>query len=302
MKTEVSSPLDVCYHCNSIEISVKSYGYVCRTCGTVQEIIKFESKPSEDMIQFQNFIIKTTTIGNERERYTARDSKKIRYLSKLNSFRSYKEESKGDGIILAITILEKLGRPIKDASIILRKYKEIHPYIRSKPKFGGLKTFIPCIIYYHYREANIVIDLDTLLEVSEISKKKLNEFRKWMELFWPVYKTRDHKKYVLTKIGGIIGYGKPYKQSKNILDKFWDLIKDSKDDVIAGLVIGISITLSKCSNLTLSSICKSLNISQSSLQNSIQRKLFDRLGIENIVKGFKKRVEFLEERGFFKDL
>lgn len=302
MKTEVSSPLDVCYHCNSIEISVKSYGYVCRTCGTIQGIIKFESKTSEDMIQFQNFAINTTTIGNERERYTARDSKKIQYLSKINSFRTHKEKSKGDGLILATTILEKLGRPIKDASIIQRKYLEIHPFVRSKPKFGGLKTFIPCIIYHHYREVNIVIDLDTLLDVSEISKKKLNKFRKWMEVFWPAYKTRDRKKYVLTKIGGIIGYGKLYKQSKKILDKFWELIKDSKDEVMAGLVIGISITLSKRKNLTMSSICKSLDISQSSLQNSIQRKLFDRLGIENAVKGFKQRVEFLKERGFLEDL
>jgi len=302
MKTEVIAPLDVCYHCESIEISEKSYGYVCRTCGTVQEIIKFESKTSEDTIQFQNFAINTTTIGNKRERNIASDSRKILYMSKLNSFRSHKDKKKGEVFILATTILEKLGRSIKDASIILRKYKEIHPFIRSKPKFGSLKTFIPCIIYYHYREANIVIDLDTLLEVSEISKKKLSEFRKWMEVFWPAYKTRDRKKYILTKIGGVLGYGKLYTKSKNILDKFWELIKDSKDEVMAGLAIGISITISKSEKLTPRSICKSLNISQSSLQYSIQRKLFDRLGIEKKLKGFKKRVEFLEEQGYFRDI
>ena len=301
MKTEVNA-INVCYHCNSIDISEISYDYVCRNCGTVQGIIKFDSKTSADTIQFQNFAINTTTIGNERERYIARDSRKIRYLSKLNSFRSHKDEKKGEANILAKTILEKLGRSTKDAPIILRKYGDIRTYIRSKHKLGGFKILIPCIIYFYYREVNIVIDLDTLLEVSEISKKKLNEFRNWMELFWPAYKTRNRKKYVLTKIGGIIGYGKLYKQSKNILDKFWKLIKDSKDEIMAGLVIGISITLSKRKNLTLSSICKSLNISQSSLQNSIQRKLFDRMGIENTVKGFKKRVELLEEGGHFKDL
>ena len=123
-----------------------------------------------------------------------------------------------------------------------------------------------------------------------------------MELFWPAYKTRDRKKYILTRIGGIIGYENLYNQSKKILDKFWEIIKDSKDDVIAGLIIGIAITLSKREKLTLYSLSKSLNITQSSLQKSIQSKLFDRLGIRNKVKGFKKRVEFLEERGFFKDL
>lgn len=123
-----------------------------------------------------------------------------------------------------------------------------------------------------------------------------------MEPLWSSYKTRDQKKYVRTRIAGVIGYGKLHNQSKKVLDKFWDLIKDSKDNVIAGLVIGISITLFKREKLTLSSISRSLNISPSSLQKSIQRTLFNFLGIENKVKGFKKRVQFLEERGIFKDL
>ena len=302
MNTKGKGFLDVCYHCNSINISKLSYGYVCRICGTVQELIKFESDTSVDKIQFQNIPTSKITIGNERERKRAKDRGKIRYISKLNSIKQYKEEITKLAFIRAKTILEKLGRSTKDASIILRKFKEILPYFRPKSKFRSPEMCIPCIIYFYYKEANIIIDVETLLEVSEISKIEFNEFRKQMELFWPAYKTRDRKKYILTRIGGVIGYKKLYNQSKKILDKFWDIIKDSKDDVIAGLVIGISITLSKCEKLTLYSISRSLNITQSSLQKSIQTKLFDRLGIRNKVKGFKKRVEFLEERGFFKGL
>ncbi len=302
MKTKVKGLLDVCYHCNSINISEINYGYVCRTCGTIQELLKFESDMSVIKMEFQNAVTRKTTIGNEIERKRAKDRGKIRYLSKLNSIKQHKEEIMKIAFIRTKTIIEKLGRSTKDVSIILRKFREIRPYIRPKSKFRSPEKSIPSIIYFYYKEANIVIDVETLLEVSEISKTELNEFRRQMELFWPAYKTRDHKKYILTRIGGVIGYENLYNQSIKILDKYWEIINDSKDDVIAGLVVGIAITLSKCERLTLNSICRSLNISQSSLQKSIQSKLFDRLGIRNRVKGFKKKVEFLEERGFFKDL
>jgi hypothetical protein len=302
MKTEVKGLLDGCYHCNSIDISELSYGYVCRTCGTIQELIKFNSDTSVDKAQFQKNATSKTTIGNDRERKRVKDRGKIRYISKLNSIKLHKEKIAEIAFVRAKTILEKLGRSTKDATIILRKFEDISHRIRSKSKFRSPEKCIPCIIYFYYKEANIVIDVETLLEVSEISKLELNEFRMQMELFWPAYKTRDRKKYILTRIGGVIGYEKLYNQSKKILHKFWDLIKDSKDDIITGLVIGISITVSKCEKITLYSICKSLNITQSSLQKSIQTKLFDRLGIGNKVKGFKKKVEFLAERGFFNDI
>ena len=302
MKTKVKGLLDGCYHCNSNDISEINYGFVCRTCGTVQELIKFDPDTSIDNIQFQNSATSKITIGNERKRKRAKNSGKIHNLSKLNSFKHYKNDIIEIAFIRAKTVIEKLGRSTKDVSIIIRKFKEIRPYIRPKSKFRNPEKAIPCIIYFYYKEANIVIDVETLLEVAEISKIELNEFRKQMELFWPAYKTRDHKKYILTRIGGVIGYEYLYNQSKKILDKYWDLIKDSKDDVIAGLVTGIAITLSKCEKLTPHSICKSLNINMSSLQKSVQTKLFDRHGIRNKIKGFKKRVEFLEERGFFKDI
>ena len=302
MKTKVQSLLDGCYHCNSIDISEISYGYVCRTCGTVQERMKIESETSVENTQFQTSVTHKTTIGNEVERKRAKDSGKILSLSKLNSIKQYKDNIMEIAFIRTKTVIEKLGRSTKDAFIILRKFKEIRPYILPNSKFRNPEKAIPCIIYFYYKKANIVINVETLFDISEISKTEFNEFRMQMELFWPAYKTRNRKKYILTRIGGVIGYEKLYNQSKKILDKFWDLVKDSKDDIIAGLVIGISITLSKYERLTPSSISKSLNITQSSLQKSIQTKLFDRLGIGNKVKGFKKRVEFLEERGFFKDL
>ena len=288
----------LCYYCRSENIRETTYGYVCANCGTDQEVVKFE----RDKNQAQNYTINITTLGTERERRMSANKEKIRYLNKLDSIKHYSEEIMQAAFIQTKTILEKLGRCYRGIPIILQKYKDIRPHFRPGSKFQNPERAIPCIIYFYYKEANIVIDTEILFENSEISKKEFNDFRNHMELFWQAYQSRDRKKYILNRIGGVTGYETLYDQSKWILGKFWNLIKDSKDDVIAGLVIGIVIVLSKCENITLSSICKSLHISQSSLQKSIQTKLFNRLGIRDSVKGFKRKVVFLEERGFFKDL
>ena len=286
-----------CYYCNSGNIRETTYGYVCTNCGTDQELMKFEI----DKVQGQNNTTSITTLGTERERKMSANKGKIWYLSKLDFVKSHKEQNMQTAFIRTKSILEKLGRSYREVNVILKKYKHIRPYFRSGTKFRNLEKVIPCIIYFYYKEANIVIDVETLFENSEISKNEFNEFRNHMEIFWPAYQSRDHKRYILNRIGGVIGYKTLYDQSKKILAKFWNLIEDSKDDVIAGLVIGIAFVLSKREDLTLSSMCRALQISPSSLQKSIQTKFFNRLGIINSIKGFKKKVEFLEERGFFKD-
>jgi len=233
MKTKVKGELDVCYHCSSGEISETSSGYVCRTCGTVQRTMKFGSKAFFEKTQFQYKIISKTTIGNVGERKMATESGKMQFLNKLDAIITHNKKVLNRASSLAETILEKLGRSKKDSSIILNKFIEILPYIRSGTTFRNPEKCIPWIIYFYYKEANIVIDLKTLLEVSEIEKRKFVAFRKKMELFWSTYKTRDRKKYVLTRIQGIVGYGILYNQSKKVLNKFWDFIKDSKEEVLS---------------------------------------------------------------------
>jgi hypothetical protein len=287
-----------CYYCNSEHLSETNYGYVCTSCGTDQELTKFENNKNE----VHSFAINITTLGTEREREISNNSSKIWYLSKLDFIKSHKEQSIQNAFICTKTILEKLGRSYREINVILKKYRCIRPYFRPGTKFRNPEKAIPCIIYFYCKEVNVVIDVEVLLENSEISKNEFNEFRNLMEVFWPAYKKRDHRRYILTRIGGVVGYKTLYFQSRRILDKFWSLIKDSKDEVVAGLVVGIALILSKCEDHTLSSICNSLHISQSALQKSIQTKFFNRLGIKDHVKGFKKKVVFLEERGFFKDI
>ncbi len=296
----------LCKYCGSEEITETEYGYVCRNCATDQGRKRYQATTSFNKIQIQNVITLKTTMGNGGERERSNNKGKIEYLNKLNSMIPHPEETKQTALNQTKTLLEKLGRPYKDISKILKKYNEIRPHLKKKEKFRNPEKLIPCVIYFYYKINNIVIDQRTLLENSDLSNSELNAFRMGMENFWAKYQNRDRKKYVLNRIGGVINEKKLgtalYFQSEKILDKFWDLIKDSKDDVIAGLVIGIAIIRSKREDIALSSICKFLRISQGTLQKSVQRQWFDNVGIEDEEKGFKKKVELLEEIGQFKGL
>ena len=296
----------LCKYCGSEDITETEYGYVCRNCATDQGRKRYQATASYNRSQIQNSITLKTTMGNERERDRSNNRGKIAYLNKLNSMIPHPEETMQAAFNQTKTLLEKLGRPDRDISKILKKFKEIHAHIKKSRKFRSPEKLIPCVIYFYYKINNIIIDQGTLLENSDLSTTEFNAFRMGMENFWSKYQNRDRKKFVLNRIGGVITEKKLgmnlYVQSEKILNKFWDLIKDSKDDVIAGLVIGIAIIRSKREDITLGPICEFLGISQGTLQKSVQRKLFDRHGIEDKKKGFKNKVEFLDENGQFKGL
>ncbi len=306
MEVKDYSLSNLCKYCGSEDITETEYGYVCRNCATDQGRKRYQSTTSYNKIQIQNVITLKTMMGNERERERSTNKEKIAYLSKLNSMIPHPEETMQTAFYQTKTLLEKLGRQYKDISKILKKFNEIHPHFKKSRKFRNPKKLIPCVVYYYYKINNIVIDQGTLLENSDLSNTELNAFRRGMEDFWSKYQNRNRKKYVLNRIGGVINEKRLgtnlYLQSEKILDKFWDLIKDSKDDVIAGLVIGIAKIRSKREDIALGPICEFLRISQGTLQKSIQRKLFDLHGIKNKEKGFKNKVEFLEEIGLFKGL
>jgi len=296
----------LCKYCGSEDITETEYGYVCRKCATDQGRKRYISIMSYNGIQNQNAITLRTTMGTERERERSTNRGKIAYLNKLNSMISHPEKTMQTAFNQTKTLLEKLGRPDRDISKILKKYKEIRPHFKKSRKFRSPEKLIPCVVYFYYKINNIIIDQGILLENSDLSNAELNAFRRGMENFWSKYQNRDRKKFVLNRIEGVI-YEKKlgtnlYFQSEKILNKFWDLIKDSKDDVIAGLVIGIAKIRSKRKDIAIGPICEFLGISQGTLQKSIQRKLFDLHGIKNKEKGFKNKVEFLEEIGLFKDL
>ena len=84
-------------------------------------------------------------------------------------------------------------------------------------------------------------------------------------------------------------------KSKKILYKLWEVIKNTKDDVVAGLVSSISVLCSFPEKATINSICKKLGIKMNTIQVQVKKKIFDNFnenGFVSLVKsaGLLKKI------------
>ena len=82
-----------------------------------------------------------------------------------------------------------------------------------------------------------------------------------------------------------------YFQCKKILFKLWDNIKNTKDEVIAGLIASISILCSfNDKNVSVSSLCNKLGIKMSTIQSQVKKRIFD----EFKISGFTTLIKSTE--------
>ncbi|MHA1235857.1 MAG: hypothetical protein ACTSQL_12340 [Promethearchaeota archaeon] len=81
-----------------------------------------------------------------------------------------------------------------------------------------------------------------------------------------------------------------YYQSKKILNRFYDSIKDTKDDVICGLVTSITLLCSQKKEVSVCAICDRLGIKMSTIHRQVERRVIQRFN----VPGFKTLVKSAE--------
>ncbi len=74
-----------------------------------------------------------------------------------------------------------------------------------------------------------------------------------------------------------------YYQSKKILYKLWENIKNTSDNVIAGVVASISILCSFKEKITINSLCNMLGIKMSTIHFQIKKRIFERFNNSEFV-------------------
>lgn len=125
------------------------------------------------------------------------------------------------------------------------KFKEIKPKLRAKTKYQNTEKLIAILTYFCLKIQRISINSSQIINNSPITKKEFNDFYTQIIRYIPEYKKRNRPEYILQRISEIIWTFNLnpmfYYQAKKKLFKLWDQIKNTTDNIIAGLLSSICV-------------------------------------------------------------
>ena len=276
-----------CDNCKSKDIVETHEGYVCRNCGVVLDLQRFKHSMVNDNKFTHRTGSKITYIGNKLERSTTPESYKLERLNRLNSKRDYQERVLIRAYYETIRILSILKYDSIHVKPILSMFEKIYDKLRPKTRFRSVERLVPVIIYFYAKLNIIPINELELINVSRISKKNFNSFKFQIINFIPRYAVRNRQQYILNKIFETIEFyklGMPfYFQSKKLFYKLWERIKNTKDDVIAGLIISLNLLCIKEYILCVTKVCRKLGIQMSTIQSQVKKHIIEPRKVEEFI-------------------
>lgn len=280
----------VCDACNSNNITQNESGYVCKECGLMLDIqiMEYHRPYNQDILQYAP--LGKTQMGFKKERLRNSRSYQLERLSKIDSRKSNEENVLIQASVEINRIFEALSLPDSDKSKILRNFKHIHRQVLRGTKYRTPEKLVPLTIYFTYKYDCKPINEEMLIDSSQISKDDFQAFKLQIQNYMPRYKQRNRKEYIIQRVMEVsehFGLGMYfYYQSRKILEYLWEIIKNTKDDVVVGVVTSISALCLPESPISVSKICKKLNIRMSTIHGQVEKKIFKQLR----VPGFKSLV------------
>ncbi|MHA1147654.1 MAG: cyclin family protein [Promethearchaeota archaeon] len=295
-----------CDCCFSHDIIETLEGYVCRTCGVVQQLRKLQYDHPYNEKKIQNAIMGTTQLGLARERFSQSRSEEFRRLNKLQNIKNNEESAEDRARIEIKRIFTSLDLPSAYKDMIFKKFLAIRSKLGAGTKYRSPEKLVPIVIYFVLKLNSYIIHQKELLEVSKISKKDFNSFKIQMQRYMPQYQERNRREFISRKILAVTEYfelGMPYYHfCRDILENLWRDINNTKDDVVAGLVCSIGILAGGYDEqkyISIFRVCKHLNIQMSTIQGQVKKRIFENfkiLGFSTLIQSKNTLKLFLVKR------
>ncbi|MHA1803099.1 MAG: hypothetical protein ACTSU4_01035, partial [Promethearchaeota archaeon] len=306
-----------CDICGSTDIVETMEGYTCRNCGIVLNMQRLEYHRPYNEACLQHAPLNSTQIGTKQERLNHTRSPHLQRLNKLHSISSISNEK----FIIETArkeisrLLEILGYSTSEMNQdILKNVKTIWQKIEKGTKFRNVEKLIPAVIYVYFKIKCLFINWSKLLENSKLSKE---EFR---AALMTVIRFLDHevriaylkgtrKRYCERKILRIaeeFGLGMDfYHQAVALMYKLWNIIQNTKEDVIVGVTCSlIALTSAYREKISVSKICSHVGIQMSTVQSQVKKRIIERFkipGFISLVKSANLIEKILKKLGILKE-
>ncbi len=297
-----------CDMCGSEDIVEDMGSYICRDCGIVLEIRKLQyDRPYNTDIIHHSPHVGATQVGTIRERLSSKHSVQLQRINKKQLEQSNYENVKrkiGKKISDLFTKLE-----LHDSGASLKQYiytqcLRVYNSFRPGTKYRSVEKLVPVVMYYCLKLRSIARPETDFIDTSEITKKEFNHFKIQVKHFLPKYNEYNRQMVILQKISYIqaeFNLDRAFNLfTRKVLYKLWGLIKNTKDDVVAGLCASISALCAYQDILNVNSICNLLGIRMSTIQSQVKKNFFTRFRVEgfvSLVKSSDLLVKIMEKLG-----
>lgn len=170
--------------------------------------------------------------------------------------------------------------------------------LKKKNLLISVDIIIPFSIFYCLETYHIPITTSEIMEVSKASREDIRAFTYEGLNFFPKYAKRDRKVGILqtlNELSNSLNLGPDFfKLSNKLLCKLWNLLKESKKNVIAGVIAAITSLCFFKGNIRINSITEELGLGSSTNQKAVKTKIINRFNISGF-KGIVRSSELLRE-------
>ncbi|MFX0083813.1 MAG: hypothetical protein ACFE94_18845 [Candidatus Hodarchaeota archaeon] len=300
-----------CDLCGSDDIAETVEGYVCRACGIVQTLrkLQYDQPYKADVLQYARRL-GSTQIGNKRERLISPHSRSLKRLNKYNKINDnekivYAKARREISRILSSLDLADYGS-LKEMALV--NFKETYGRLQSGSKYRNVEKLVAIILYFRFKLDTISVTNADIFKHTELTKKEFNNFYREVRAYYPNYMVRNRQKYISQKLLEITNHFELempfYFLSKKVLYRLWEGIKNTTDNVIAGLCASITTLCEYKEEVRISSICELLDIRMSTIQLQVKKRIFDRYripGFSTLVRSADLLEKFLVKIGLIED-
>ena len=152
---------------------------------------------------------------------------------------------------------------------IFTHFKRIYSEFKPGTKYRSVEKLVPIILYYSLKDQNISLNIHKLLEVSKIVKSEFNHFRMQAGHYVKSRNSLKHQLFISQKLMEIkeqFNFGMEFVfHAKKIVSRLWELIKNTTDNVIAGVSASITVLCYYKDQVSINAICKLLGIRMSTI-------------------------------------
>ncbi len=220
-------------------------------------------------------------------------------LKRLDGQKNYEQSIFEDAKIQISRVFGYLQLPNQYKERVFQKFKAIYLDLLPGSKYRSPDKLVPFSVFYVLRSHDIIIKKSEVLEISNITREEFRKFTYTGLKYFPEYFQRDKKKTIIHMISDLtrtlqLGFTF-HNYARKLLEKLWEILKDAKDTLIAGVIATLTALCIYSKNLKLSHIAHNLGLGSGTIQTKIKEKIIPHFKISGF-KSLKHSADIIKER------